>query len=258
MNDLQEVMRQADGGDEDAMYWSALKIIWGDQTTAPEPGLAEKAVEYYSLLAQTGHCDSMLDLGAMYLDGRGVEKNEDKALAWYMKASDKLYPKAYRCIGNFWLIYSEKAPDIARAFDAFAKGALFEEQNSLYMLGDFYREGEYIDKDVYFAFALYRAAERVIARNDLGFPDGDITCDDCYSAVQLRLGECYLDGIGTKADIEQAARYLQPAVTVYERRIAEGDNPSGVNSKELIRAQEKLAETVKRKSKPPQKRNTAG
>ena len=247
MNNLHEMIKRADEGDKGAMFMVAWDIVWGDQAVELEPELAEKALGYYFQLAQDGDCNSMLDLGAMYLEGRGVERNEGKALAWYRKAADMLYPKAFRCIGNYWMYYSEKAPDVKRAFEAFIKGSVLGEQNSLYMLGDIYRAGEYVEKDDHFAFYLYRAAEQVIDRNDFGYEGGDVSWDDCYSDVQLRLGECLLDGIGTEANLEKAIDHLQESVNIFKRRIAEGDDPKDANSKELARAQVKLVDALRRK-----------
>jgi len=246
MNNLHEMIKRADDGDKDAMFRVAWDIVWGDPEAELEPELAEKALGYYFQLAQDGDCDSMLDLGAMYLDGRGVEKNESKALSWYRKAADMVYPKAFRCIGNYWMYYSDSSPDVERAFDAFVKGSICDEQNSLYELGDIYRKGDYMEKDDFFAFALYERAGEVIARNDFSYENGDVSWDDCYSDVRLRLGECYLDGVGTSANIEMAVEYLQDAVNIYKRRIAEGDDPKGVNSKQLVRAQESLADALQR------------
>jgi TPR repeat protein len=182
----------------------------------------------------------------MYLDGRGVEKNEARALAYYKAAADQLYPKAFRCLGNYWYLYSSQAPDYRLALDAFVKGALCGEQNSLYMLGDMYQGGEHVEKDDHFAFQLYKTAETAIERNDFGHPDNDVTWDDCYSDVQLRLGECFLDGIGTDADIDRAIECLQESVRIFKRRIGDGDDPRGFNTRYMLRAQQGLTEALRR------------
>lgn len=246
LDNLREWIEKADKGDTEAMHAVAWGIVWGDQTVELEPELLEKALSYYYLLAQDGHCDALLDLGAIYLGGRGIERNEKRALAYYQAAADQLYPKAFRCLGNFWLYWSSEAPDYKRAFDAFYQGSLLEEQNALYELGDMYRDGIQVEKDAHMAFKLYQRAENAVARNDFGYAGNDVSWDDCYSDVQLRLGECYLDGIGTEADLEQAVERLQEAVRVYRRRIQIGDDYGGLNSSELAKAQVRLAEALKR------------
>jgi TPR repeat protein len=246
LDNLNEQIAKADAGDAQAMLSVASDIVWGDLTVELEPELAAKALGYYNHLAQDGVCDALLDLGAMYLEGRGVEKNEARALAFYQAAADQLYPKAFRCLGNFWLFSSSQAPDYRRAFDAFHQGAQLEEQNALYMLGDMYRDGIQVEKDARMAFQLYQRAEKAVARNDFGYAGNDVSWDDCYSDVQLRLGECYLDGRGTTVDLDRAITCLQESVRVYRRRIQDGDDYGRLNIEQLERAQGKLAEALKR------------
>jgi hypothetical protein len=59
----------------------------------------EKAVCYFTKAAGKGHANAQLDLGSCYMDGRGVEKDWEKAKFWFGKAAEQknkaaLYKKA--------------------------------------------------------------------------------------------------------------------------------------------------------------------
>ncbi|GHV46982.1 hypothetical protein FACS1894204_09700 [Synergistales bacterium] len=221
MDNLNERIKQAESGDAEAQFDVAWHIVWGDQSEAIEPDWLERAIDYFERAAVQGHGDAMLDLGAMYSTGRGVEQDKGKAFYWFSKAAEILHPKAFRCLG-YWLGipittgYLDPIIDNAdykSAFNYFLKGAILGEQNSLYELGDLYFSGKYVDVDQTFAFKLYEQSYDII----------DYIEDDSYADVCLRLGECYYRGIGTGQDKGAARNYLTEAVNGYELRIERSD-----------------------------------
>ena len=100
--DYFEEIKRAKAGDLNSMFNVASYIIWGDQMSPLEPEAVELAVRYYKANAENGDTDSMLDLGAMYLEGRGVGKDEKEALRWYEIAASLNGPRACRCIANYY------------------------------------------------------------------------------------------------------------------------------------------------------------
>ena len=52
-----------------------------------------KAMKYALIAADRGNSNAMVDLGFMYVNGQGVEKNDIEAVKWYRKAAEK---------GNKW------------------------------------------------------------------------------------------------------------------------------------------------------------
>ena len=48
-------------------------------------------MEYYQKAADQGYAGAQLNLGRMYRDGNGTEKNPEKALGYFQKAADKGY-----------------------------------------------------------------------------------------------------------------------------------------------------------------------
>ena len=224
-----EEMEAAETGDLDAMFNVASYIVWGDMTCDPEPEMIELAIKYYTANADAGDTDSMLDLGAMYLEGRGVPKNEKEALRWYKKAADLGGHNACRCIGNFYRydVLDDGTPiptaDPERLWAAFRwyeKGAENDEENCLYELGDFYRHGLIVEMDADHAFELYWRAYEVIM--DKIMPD-HFSNNDSYSDVCFRLAECFHYGIGTNIDMEKAKAFIEIAMDETKKRVDEGD-----------------------------------
>jgi len=153
----------------------------------------------------------------MYRDGRGVARNIDEAFRWYKKAADMLNPLAFCNMGYALEIplgyldpYDENA-DYKAAFGYFFKGAMLNEANSIYKIGDMYFSGKFVDTDQNFAFKMY---EESYSNSKSLYS---------HSGVCLRLGECCYQGIGTEQDIGKARKYLEEAVEAFERRVKEGD-----------------------------------
>ena len=223
-----EEMNLAEEGDLDAMFNVASYIIWGDQTSPVEPESAEKAVRYYVANADAGDTDSMLDLGAMYLEGRGVEKDESKALMWYEKAAEHDGLRACRCIGNLYrydlLENGTKVPTadpdrLQKALEWYQLGTERCEENCMYELGDYYRSGVLVTKDEEKAFELYSAAYDLcceLAKDRFLF-------NDSYADVCFRLAVCYHYGIGTQIDTEKARHFIQIAKDEAKARLDSGD-----------------------------------
>ncbi|MHC4258476.1 MAG: tetratricopeptide repeat protein, partial [Planctomycetota bacterium] len=46
-----------------------------------------RAVEWLRKAAEQGHLDAQCDLGMMYQSGRGVKRNMNHAIQWWVKAS---------------------------------------------------------------------------------------------------------------------------------------------------------------------------
>ncbi len=62
-------------------------------------GKAEEAVKWLTLAAEAGDRVAQNNLGALYRDGRGVEKNLEAAQHWFRKSAEAGYPKAQLNLG---------------------------------------------------------------------------------------------------------------------------------------------------------------
>ena len=80
----------ADDGNVDAMYYLATRLFENALIiTIGENETLTMAVKYYRMAAMEGHCGATIQLGDLYLEGRGVEKNSSMAKEWYQKAYEK-------------------------------------------------------------------------------------------------------------------------------------------------------------------------
>ena len=77
-----------------------------------------KAVYYFKKAANQGDSDAQLDLGSCYMDGRGVEKDWEKAKFWFGKAAEQknqvaIYKKAL-CEHERVIVYldSDEFPNV--------------------------------------------------------------------------------------------------------------------------------------------------
>ncbi|MCD8082496.1 MAG: sel1 repeat family protein [Clostridiales bacterium] len=215
---MREIKKSADQGNPDAQYEMAWYCLWESNEPPYDRNFAEAAVYYFQQAAGQGHSDAMLDLGALYLDGTiALKPDFDRAVYWYKKSAELLNPKAFRCLGYALGFHSfrDSYHDYEAAYCYFSKGAEMDEENSLYELGDLYAHGLYVEEDAERAFRLYQRSYQVI--------DGDMD-NDCYADACLRIGECYMKGIGTEKDTVAARMYLEEAKSGYEYRL-ERDAP---------------------------------
>jgi len=221
VDNLFELIQKAESGDAEAQYNVAWHIVWADENESIDTDWLERAVDYFERAIAQGHGDAMLDLGAMYRVGRGVQRDMRKAFVLYNQAAAILHPKAFRCLGYALEIpvgyqdINDNSNDYKTAFGYFFKGAILNEQNSTYKLGDMYFTGKYVEKDPQFAFNLYQESHHLI----------DSIEDDSYASVCLRIGECYCSGIGTTQDLDEACYYLEKAEKGFQFRLERGDSP---------------------------------
>ncbi len=92
----QSLTPQAEAGDAQAQY--KLGLLYNFQ------GDRSQAVKWITMAAQQGVPDAQNDLGTMYFNGTGVEKNVGEACKWWKQAADNnsqpaLYGAAL-CLGS--------------------------------------------------------------------------------------------------------------------------------------------------------------
>ena len=66
-------------------------------------GKLKTALKYIKKSASEGYPEAQLQLGEMYYNGEGVQKNLVKALQWFEEAADKDHPIAQYNIGTMYL-----------------------------------------------------------------------------------------------------------------------------------------------------------
>ena len=63
----------------------------------------ERAFTFYTIAAEQGNPISQYNLGIMYKDGRGIDKNKEKAIFWLEKAAKKGVIEAQYLTGLYYL-----------------------------------------------------------------------------------------------------------------------------------------------------------
>lgn len=81
---VQEVMAQAEQGDDSAMFHLGYYYMDGQGV---EQNYA-KSMEWYLKAAEKGNADAMSNIGWLYEYGYGVEKDALKAIEWYQKGAE--------------------------------------------------------------------------------------------------------------------------------------------------------------------------
>lgn len=153
------------------------------------------AVKYGVTCADAGDVGYMTTIGSMYLTGKGVSKDKDKALYWLKKAADLGSGEAMYRIGNMYeegLCYTES--DLKEAAKWYTFAANQGNMDGQYSLAAFccVQKSKYYDPK--------RAAELFRAAADQG-----------HVEAAHQTGMIYAFGEGVKRDVDVAIRYLELA-----------------------------------------------
>ena len=209
MDNLFEWIKKADSGDAEAQYKVAWHILYEMKIEDSDSEIINRALNYLTAAAINGYCHGLaaLVLGDLFYQGRHVRQDFKQAIKWYRTATQKRMPIAYYDLGVCFLLGHGINKDLAKAFDCFFKGAMIGYINNYIMIGDMFKNGEFVELDRKFALKLYQYVYD--SETDL-FKKNNIW-SDAYGIVCLRLGECYLHCIGVNRDIAKANYYFREA-----------------------------------------------
>lgn len=121
-----------------------------------------KAMEYYLMAAGNGSTGAMNNIGNLYLHGKGVEKDYDKAFAWYQKATELSGNAAAECsLGMCYQYGYGTKIDYEKARGFYEASAKQGFGLAYYRMGLLYEQGLGVVKDIriakqYFGEALHR------------------------------------------------------------------------------------------------------
>lgn len=202
-------------GDLDAMFEYAC-LYHLDYPNEITKKIAAKMVKYYETCYEAGNLTAALNLGAMYYGGEFIPRDFKKAFEYYTIAteSDEISTKIRAfCNLGYCYYYGRDIPvDDKKAFNCYMHGAILNDANSLYKIGDMYRYGRFVEKDENLAHEFYKKARQN------AYPDEDIYADVCQ-----RIGECFLYGIGTEKDALKAFENLSKAEIYTYKKIHKKD-----------------------------------
>ncbi|MCL2816389.1 MAG: protein kinase [Oscillospiraceae bacterium] len=191
----------------------------GDSGDEKFAALLEKAVQ--------GYTGSQNDIGNWYLDGKGVEKNFEKAVYWFSQAAEQGYASAQNNLGYCYYNGKGVEQDYEKAIYWYTQSANQGNSYGQYNLADCYYKGNGLKKDyeksVYW---LNLSADNGYdyAQNNLGnrYFNGEGVAKDYEKAIywytkaaergnylaQYNLADCYYKGSGAEKDYEKSAYWL--------------------------------------------------
>jgi len=93
--------KAADSGDTNAMYKLALHYEFKDtgRFGDEESKYLDLSINLYSKAVDKGDTNAMCGLGRCYLNGKGIDKDEEKAMQFFLRAANSGNPKAMCEIG---------------------------------------------------------------------------------------------------------------------------------------------------------------
>lgn len=112
----------------------------------------DKAEEYLNKAISLGSIAALNKLGLLYLN-----KDKNKGVEYFKKAIEFDYVYAYNNLGKIY----EQEKNIEKAFECYLKSASKEESWACNKLGEFYRLGIYVKKDMEKAYYYYNLSTNV-------------------------------------------------------------------------------------------------
>ncbi len=199
--------------DGDLSYFADYLCQMDEHLTLP-PSIAKIIIEIYLKKIEDGDDLAMLNLGAQYYTGRIGEQNFEKAVKYYEMSAKLGNSQAQENLGYCYYYGRVGEPDYKKAFHYFIKGALDKRIVSLYKIGDMYKNGYYVEKDVREAFCIYKQCKELIKNSN----DVQLEAD-----INIRLADCFYNGVGTEKNLELALALYQEAERLYYPRIINGE-----------------------------------
>ncbi len=138
---FERLRADAENGDIEAQFEFGRRM-------ARIPGFsAETFAEAAGWFAKAGHAEAQFELGSLYVNGTGVQKDINEAAKWIRKAAEQGHAEAQRDLGQMYEAGDGVPEDIAEAAKWYRKAA--EQGSSLAQdsIGWLYAEGHGVPQD---------------------------------------------------------------------------------------------------------------
>jgi len=176
----------ASSGDMEAQ--TELGYMYRDGDGVERDG--DKAVEWLTKAANQGHTKAKFALGLMYKDGDGVPLNYSKAIEWFTSASDDGDINSLVWIGVLHQRGHGFTQDYSKAAECYSVAASKGDSYGQYNLGTLYRDGMGVPRNSDKALELLT-----------------LSADQGNELALRELGELYI----TEGDYEKGKEYLRRA-----------------------------------------------
>ncbi|RGB30894.1 kinase-like domain-containing protein [Rhizophagus diaphanus] len=101
----------------------------------------KKAFEFYTIAAEKNHDRAQNNLGNLYENGEGVEKDFNKAFYWFKKAAENGNEVAIYNLGKCYELGIGVNKNLFKAFELYKKSAEKGDLDAMFQLGYFYING---------------------------------------------------------------------------------------------------------------------
>jgi len=122
-------------------FVNSVYADFNDGTLAFNNGDYPAAYKEWLPLAKQGHDGAQTSLGWMYENGKGVVKNNKKAVNWYTKAAEQGHIGAQNNLGVIYFYGDSATQDYKKAFSWLNKAAEQGYTEAQYYVGLMYAEG---------------------------------------------------------------------------------------------------------------------
>lgn len=212
---------------------------------AAKCGFKEAYFTLIKKLSELGRGDSMTVLGTLLADGEGCEKNVGEAIRVFTEAASLGSYQAYMCLAELFRGTDGvgREPELVKRYLE-AAGKLGCNQ-AYAELGELYLSGELFEKDYKMAEFYFRRAsdggineagvkaDEIASAREKFYKDGVRLLSDNaekafkafaisaamgYVKAPMKLAECYLKGVGVKADRKAAFYWYRTAVDFGDER----------------------------------------
>lgn len=187
------LMKQlADSGNLDAINNIGLMYCNGDGVEKD----VREAVNYFENAAQAGLPIAMSNLGWIYSNSSGVTNDEEKAVEWYKKAAEAGLPSAMLTVAERYFYGRGVKEDKDEAFTWYKQAAIYGIGEAMLKLGDIYITGERVTQNEEKAAAFYKEAA------DCGLP-----------SAMFKIAELEFSGCGLAENKEEAIKWYKLAAS---------------------------------------------
>lgn len=210
---------------DDGDATDAVELLITADTTRALPKSLRALVKYvYDIAVEEGDARRINNYGALYYDGRIGEQNFNKAAYYYEMAAKLGDSNAVDNLGYIYYYGRTDEADYEKAYLWFSKGAaVYGSSTSTYKLGDMFKNGFYVEKDLAAAFNCYLRAQKLQKDYDRDELDYEPSDGGPMPDIMFRIAECYHKGIGTEVDLDKALAYYQKAEQGFVIKVRKGN-----------------------------------
>lgn len=155
----------------------------------------QRAYFFLREAARFGDAESAFITGQLLYNGDGVEKNEERAITFFMQAAENCYFQAYNNIGVCYALGKGVPKDMSKAVSWYQKGADKGDKLAQNSLGRCYLIGDGVEKNL-----------------ELGIYWTKKSAEQGYNGSLFNMGYCYEMGLGVPKDLSKAIHYYKEAL----------------------------------------------